>query len=451
MIEVRGLPAGPCTSNPQAPSLRSHAASGIGFGAWRRHSLFPFGWAASLPPSLVIHLLVGFCLRPPGTRQLFDSSPLPWRLRLLGFLCCCPISPIVVWRRRSPRFRDVPFIRDGVSDHGRAVAPRMTVRNMLPSAYQRLGLCRIISFAAQYPTPHDRCVRFAAVVTGDHATLARGRLATALPSPVFHRLDRASFAWRTDNQSPRCTPRNEITRPLLGRRSPFAGGHGDNMVAAIDAVASMAPSSFRHLPCTVTTLATSSVSVPLAPAVRAGQARPPCHPADAETVADTAATKGRSESASFWCPGIPPTADRPQPGPGGDAKHPYRSTWPAGDAWAVRTNWRAPTPTQTVIDHLGLTQPFEPPAPADAWADLPKLLALAAHPNIVVKISGACTYRTSLSRTRTSGIRCSASSTPLASIAACGELFTARLSDSDRTTLMGGTLSGIYNWSPSKA
>jgi hypothetical protein len=31
------------------------------------------------------------------------------------------------------------------------------------------------------PTPHDRCGRFAAAVTGDHATLARGRLATALP------------------------------------------------------------------------------------------------------------------------------------------------------------------------------------------------------------------------------------------------------------------------------
>jgi hypothetical protein len=35
---------------------------------------------------------------------------------------------------RSPRFRHVPFRRNGVSDHGRAVAPRMTVRNMLPSA-----------------------------------------------------------------------------------------------------------------------------------------------------------------------------------------------------------------------------------------------------------------------------------------------------------------------------
>src|SRR5450432_2605804 len=34
---------------------------------------------------------------------------------------------------RSPRFRRVPFMRNGVSDHGRAVAPRISVRNVLPS------------------------------------------------------------------------------------------------------------------------------------------------------------------------------------------------------------------------------------------------------------------------------------------------------------------------------
>jgi predicted TIM-barrel fold metal-dependent hydrolase len=47
--------------------------------------------------------------------------------------------------------------------------------------------------------------------------------------------------------------------------------------------------------------------------------------------------------------------------------------------------------TRLVIDHLGLQQPFEPPRMDNGFDELPKLLALAAFPNIVVKISGACT------------------------------------------------------------
>ena len=34
-----------------------------------------------------------------------------------------------------------------------------------------------------------------------------------------------------------------------------------------------------------------------------------------------------------------------------------------------------------VLDHLGLRQPFEPPPPPDAFADLPKVLALAQYDN----------------------------------------------------------------------
>jgi hypothetical protein len=51
-----------------------------------------------------------------------------------------------------------------------------------------------MDFEAQSHTPSDRCVRFAPAVAGDYATLATGRPATALPAPVFHRQERASFS-----------------------------------------------------------------------------------------------------------------------------------------------------------------------------------------------------------------------------------------------------------------
>ena len=122
--------------------------------------------------------------------------------------------------------------------------------------------------------------------------------------------------------------------------------------------------------------------------------------------------------------------------------------------------------TQLVIDHLGLPQPHEPPPPAEPFADLPKLLAMAPHHNVAVKISGACTlshepfpYKDIWD--------------PLARIfdafgfdrcmwgtdwtRAVGMLtyeqgvesfrVTDRLSDSDRAALMGETLTRVYNWS----
>jgi L-fuconolactonase len=121
--------------------------------------------------------------------------------------------------------------------------------------------------------------------------------------------------------------------------------------------------------------------------------------------------------------------------------------------------------TVIVIDHLGLLQPNEPPALTEPWADLPKLLALAAYPNTRVKISGACT----LSRqpypyddiwdpilriidafgidrcmwgtdwTRTSGmLSYEQGVSPFR--------LTTRLSDGDKSKLMGGTLERVYNW-----
>ena len=121
--------------------------------------------------------------------------------------------------------------------------------------------------------------------------------------------------------------------------------------------------------------------------------------------------------------------------------------------------------TVIVIDHLGLLQPNQPPPLAEPWSDLPKLLALAAYPNVRVKISGACT----LSRTAypyddiwepvlkiidafgiercmwgTDWTRTSGMLTYEQGVAPFKH--TARLSASDRTALMGGTLEQVYQW-----
>jgi predicted TIM-barrel fold metal-dependent hydrolase len=126
--------------------------------------------------------------------------------------------------------------------------------------------------------------------------------------------------------------------------------------------------------------------------------------------------------------------------------------------------------TMLVIDHLGLQQPFEPPAPPEPFADLQKLLDLAAHGNIVVKITGACTLSHAsfpyndlwdplwrifdafgLDRCMwgTDWTRAVALLTYEQGVEAFR--VTDRLSDSDRATLMGETLQRVYNWSPSHA
>jgi predicted TIM-barrel fold metal-dependent hydrolase len=124
--------------------------------------------------------------------------------------------------------------------------------------------------------------------------------------------------------------------------------------------------------------------------------------------------------------------------------------------------------TVIVIDHLGLQQPFHPPAPADPWAELPKVLALAAHPNVRIKISGACTlshqpfpyndiWDPVMRIIDAFGIdRCLwgtdwTRATALLTFQQGVEAFrvSARLSDGDRMALMGETLRRTYNWPPS--
>ena len=125
--------------------------------------------------------------------------------------------------------------------------------------------------------------------------------------------------------------------------------------------------------------------------------------------------------------------------------------------------------TRLVIDHLGLQQPFEPPVPAEPFAALPQLLALAQHDNIAVKISGAGTLSHAgypfpdiwgpLARIfdafgfgrcmwGTDWTRATAFLTYAQGVDAFR--LTDRLNDAERAALMGGTLEAIYGWAPGK-
>lgn len=123
--------------------------------------------------------------------------------------------------------------------------------------------------------------------------------------------------------------------------------------------------------------------------------------------------------------------------------------------------------TRFIIDHLALLQPRVPPAPAEPWADLPKVLALAKRPNAVIKVSGACTLSRepypfndiwdSLQRVFEAwGFeRCLWGTDWTRAFAVVNYeqavkpfLETRRLSSSEREMLMGGACAKAYGWSP---
>jgi L-fuconolactonase len=199
----------------------------------------------------------------------------------------------------------------------------------------------------------------------------------------------------------------------------------------------------------------------------------PADPAVAETVADWKATPGTVGIRIMLNRGV--SEDPADPGINRVLAAGARHGFPVNilcsgrleQAGALAT--RNPD-TSIVIDHLGLQQPFEPPPPAQPFADLPKVLALAAHRNVAIKITGACT----LSR---EAYPFKDIWDPLARIfdafgldrclwgtdwtRAVGLLtyqqgvdsfrHTDRLSDSDKRTLMGGALQRVYNWAPTRA
>jgi predicted TIM-barrel fold metal-dependent hydrolase len=125
--------------------------------------------------------------------------------------------------------------------------------------------------------------------------------------------------------------------------------------------------------------------------------------------------------------------------------------------------------TRFILDHVGILQPRTPPAPPEPWADLPKVLALAKRPNVVIKVSGACTLSKEpypfndiwdpLARIFDAwGFeRCLWGTDWTRAFAVVNYenavtpfLETKRLSGSERAMLMGGACIKAYRWSPNK-
>jgi len=268
--------------------------------------------------------------------------------------------------------------------------------------------------------------------------------------------------------------RNHPGRPWVGDLAGPREATGDQMVAAMDAVGvdgALLVSPFAMYGFD----ASYALEVHAAHPTRFGLIKPvdPTDPAVADTIAAWAATDGTVAVRIMLNRGA--SEDPADPGLNRVLAAAARHALPVNLlAWgrleqAGLLAARNPD-TILVIDHLGLQQPFAPPAPAAAFAELPKVLALAAHDNITIKISGACTLSHEpfpyndiwdpLARIFDAfGFdRCMwgtdwTRAVALLTYAQGVEAFrvTDRLSDSDRTALMGETLRRIYKWSPSKA
>jgi predicted TIM-barrel fold metal-dependent hydrolase len=248
---------------------------------------------------------------------------------------------------------------------------------------------------------------------------------------------------------------------------------GDDMVAAMDAVG--VDGAILVSPFTMYRYdASYAISVHAKYPGRFALVKPvnPSDPAVADTIADWKATKGTVAIRIMMNRDV--SSDPADPGVNRvlatAARHSLLVNLLAWGRLDQVSQLAARNPnTRLVVDHLGLQQPFEPPAPPQPFADLPKVLALAAHPNIAIKITGACTlshepfpYKdlwTPLGRifdafgmnrcvwgtdwTRAVGLLTYAQGVDAFRV-------TDRLSESDRETLMGGALQRVYNWTPAK-
>ncbi len=267
--------------------------------------------------------------------------------------------------------------------------------------------------------------------------------------------------------------RNHPGRPWAGFLHGPDEATGDGMVAAMDAVGvdgALLVSPFAMYRFD----ASYALEVYAKHPTRFGLIKPvnPADPAVAETIAAWAATKGTVGVRIMLNQEV--SRDPADPGIGRVLTAAARHGMPVnilcwGRLEQARAMAAAHPGTQIVIDHLGLQQPFVPPAPAAPFAELPTVLELAAYKNVAIKISGACTlshepfpYQDIWDPLRrifdafgldrclwgTDWTRAVALLTYRQAVDAFR--LTDRLSDSDRATLMGGALQRIYNWAPSK-
>jgi L-fuconolactonase len=268
--------------------------------------------------------------------------------------------------------------------------------------------------------------------------------------------------------------RNHPGRPWAGTLHGPAEVTGDQMVAAMDAVGVdgavlVSPFSMYRYD------ASYALTVYAAHPDRFRLVKPvdPTDPAVVDTIADWAGTKGTVGIRVFLRDNV--STDPADPGINRVLAAAAHHSLPVNLACTGRLDQagqlaaRNPN-TRLVIDHLGLPQPHEPPPPAEPFADLPKLLALATRDNMAVKISGACTLSHEpfpyndiwdpLGRifdafgfdrcmwgtdwTRAVGLLTYEQGVEAFHV-------TNRLSERDRALLMGETLQRVYNWSPAPA
>jgi len=267
--------------------------------------------------------------------------------------------------------------------------------------------------------------------------------------------------------------RDHPARPWAGVLHGPAAVTGEDMVAAMDATG--VDGALLVSPFTMYQYdASYAIAVHAAHPGRFGLIKPvdPSDPAVADTVAAWAATEGTVAIRIMLNRDV--STDAADPGINRVLAAARQHSLPVnllgwGRLEQVALLAAGNPGTRLVIDHLGLQQPFEPPVPAEPFADLPKLLALAAYDNVVLKISGAgtlsheafpyndlwdplrrifdafgfdrCMWGTDWTR-----------AVGFLTYEQGAEAFRAsnNLSAGEKTALMGGTLQRVYDWSPAK-